>query len=346
MLESIKGCRVFFKSRDQTFFLKRVRKLLKINNAGIAGILGLSRRTVDDWQREKYSMPLKAVEVLCAKSNLNIPKNIQVKDRFWYTHGGGNAGGIAVYNKYGHIGGNPEYRKRRWREWWENKGRHNKHSITAALPVRTPPQSEALAEFVGIILGDGGISERQVTVTLHKVDDIKYADYVKKLIFELFNVTPSFYFSKKDNVIDVVVSRSELVKYLINLGLCVGSKVRHQIDVPLWIKNSNNLSRACIRGLFDTDGCLYIDKHKVKDKIYSNCGMNFTNRSLPLLDFFKSKLEYFGYHPTQKTKFSIFLRREDEIIKYFQTIGFGNYKYKNKLEEFLKNKYGEVPKWS
>ena len=87
-------------------------------------------------------------------------------------------------------------------------------------------------------------------------------------------------------------------------------------------------------------------KHLYKNKQYLNCGMNFTNRSLPILYFFKNKLEKFNFHPTQKTKFSIFLRREKEIIQYFQKIGSSNPKHLKKFKNYFKNKYGEVPKWS
>ena len=346
MSESIKELRAVFKTGEQAIFLNRIKKLLHVGNFDISNIARVSIRTVSDWQRGKYFMPLNVVKKLCEKGKINMPKGIMIRDRYWYTHGGGNAGGMAVYKKYGYIGGDPEYRIKKWHEWWNEKGKFNKTAITATLPIHIPNKSNDLAEFIGIVLGDGGISERQVIITVHKVDDKEYAEYVKNLIKKLFRITPSFYLSKKDNAIDIVVSRSELVKFLINSGLCVGSKVKQQADVPPWIKHSDKFSSACLKGLFDTDGCLYIDRHLINDRSYFNCGMNFTNRSIPLLNFFKLKLEQLGYHPTQKTEFSIFLRREDEILRYFKEIGSGNSKCNNKLEKFLKNKYGEVPKWS
>lgn len=129
------------------------------------------------------------------------------------------------------------------------------------------------------------------------------------------------------------------------MKLLIGNKVEHQIDVPFWIKKSNVSVKSCLKGLFDTDGCLYVDKHNYKNKIYYNIGMNFTNRSLPILLFFKRSLEKLGFHPTQKTEFSVFLRREDEIINYFRKIGSSHPKYLNKLKKYLKDKQGEVPKW-
>lgn len=128
------------------------------------------------------------------------------------------------------------------------------------------------------------------------------------------------------------------------MGLCIGSKTRSQVGVPLWIKQSSECAQACLRGFFDTDGCFYIDRHHYKDKVYYNCAMNFTNRSFPILFFFKARLEKLGFHPTHNTRFSVSLRREKEIIKYFQQIGTSNQKHLNKFRHYFKDKNGEVPK--
>ena len=74
--------------------------------------------------------------------------------------------------------------------------------------------------------------------------------------------------------------------------------------------------------------------------------MNFTNRSLPILNFFKDNLIKLGFHPRQKTPFSIFLRIENEINRYFKEIGSSNPKHFSKFKKYFENKFGEVPKWT
>ena len=59
--------------------------------------------------------------------------------------------------------------------------------------------------------------------------------------------------------------------------------------------------------------------------------MAFTNRCLPLLKEFKATLESIGLHPTQKTKYAVFLRRKDDIRRYFDFIGSSNEKHLNKV---------------
>ena len=139
-----------------------------------------------------------------------------------------------------------------------------------------------------------------------------------------------------------MISRKKLIEFLIEKGLKIGNKVRQQVAVPKWISKSELFMKYCMRGLLDTDGCFYVDKHKYKDKIYLNCGINFTNRSLPILNFFRDNLVKFNYHPTQKTKFSIFLRREEEIIRYFKEIGSSNPKHLKKFQKYFDDKSGGV----
>lgn len=331
------GKRVLFPAGQQKELLEKARLELGLSLPKLSEVVGVSVRSLTDWRREKYLMSLTGVKNICEKLDVPLPKNVEIKDCFWYVEKGANKGWSAVLKKYGGIKCDPEYRKKKWFEWWENEGKFNQNNCFIAKEIFLPKNSEKLAEFIGIILGDGGISRRQVLVTLNKNDDLKFSIYVKNLIKELFHVEPSIYKRQKDSVLVVGVSRTKLVDMLLEMGLKIGSKVRQQTGVPLWIIKSECFSKACMRGLLDTDGCFYVDRHKYKDKIYLNPGINFTNRSLPLLNFFRDNLVKFGYHPTQKTKFSIFLRRKDEIIKYFEEIGSSNPKHLNKFKNHFRH---------
>lgn len=336
--------RVLFPKGEQRVFLERVQSILNLSLEKFAKIAGIHIRSMTDWKREKYLMSLRGLRKLCRKSRISLPKNIEIKDAFWHVNKGGKIGGFAVYKKYGRIGGDPEYRKKRWREWWKKEGKFNKNSIVACLPVNIPQKSARLSEFIGIVLGDGSISSRQVIITLNKIDDKDFINYVRKTIKELFKVNSSMYEREGKKAVNIVVSRTELVKFMLGMGLRIGGKVRQQTGVPDWIKKSKEFSKFCLRGLFDTDGCFYIDRHQCKDKVYYNCAMCFRNRSIPVLLFFKTKLEQLGFHPTRNTKFSISLRREKEIINYFQEIASSNPKHFNKFTQYFKDRYGEVPK--
>lgn len=339
--------RIVFPAGEQREFLNKIQEILKLSSEEIAIIAGVHARTIRDWKREKFLISLDAAKELCKKSNVILPKNIEIREPFWYVPIGAKAGGLASYKKYGSLSKrNKKYRKKKWLEWWEKKGKFNQNQYFLPKDIFLPKNSVQLAEFVGILLGDGSISDRQISITLNGVDDLDFSFYVKNLVDNLFSVKSSVYTRKSKSILNIVVSRTKLVKFMLNMGLKIGSKVRQQTGVPKWINKSEFFTKSCMKGLLDTDGCFYIDKHKYKSKIYLNCGINFTNRSLPILNFFKDNLIKFGYHPTQKTKFSIFLRREEEIIRYFKEIGSSNPKHSGKFSKYYNNKFGEVPKWT
>lgn len=347
MAESnIDNKRVLFLEGQQRNFLDKAQAKLNLSSKEFARFLGINIRSLSDWRREEFLISLLALEKICQKLKIKLPQNIEIKKPFWYASKGAKVGGSACYKKYGRVGGDPNYRIKKWHEWWRKEGSFKKHSIISVCSkINIPKKSRDLAEFVGIILGDGGITKGQVTVTLHKFDDKDFACRVVSLFKKLFGISPSVKERKRKNAINIVASRSNLVKFLLGIGLHIGGKVRQQVGVPSWVNESKHFVRACLRGLFDTDGCFYIDHHFYKNKVYFNCGINFTNRSLPILNFFKENLEKFGFHPTQKTQFSVFLRKEEEITRYFKEIGTSNTKYLTKFKEYLKNKHGRVPKW-
>ncbi len=331
--------RVVFSASEQAKFLNKVQNILQLSSEEVAKIINVHPRTFRDWKREVFLMSLDAAEKLCKECGISLPINIEIKDPFWYVSKGAKKGWLAVIKKYGKIGGDPIYRKEKWYEWWEKEGKFRVDTITATLPFTPPKNSSHLAEAFGIILGDGCITKGQVRITLNKNDDSDFINYVAKLFKKIFGIKPSLHGYKGVNVMGITLSRKKIIGFLVKKGLKIGNKVKQQVEVPDWIRKSDLFSKYCMRGLLDTDGCFYVDKHKYKDKVYFNCGINFTNRSLPILNFFKENLIKFGYHPTQNTQFSISLRREEEIKRYFEEIGSSNPKHLNKFKNYLKERY-------
>lgn len=259
---------------------------------------------------------------------------------------GASAGALAVYKKYGHYGfsKNPEYRKKKWLEWWEKIGKFNKNQYFVTRKIKRSVQNQDLAEFFGIVLGDGSITQRQVIITLNRRDDKEYAHYVSGLTKKIFGIAPSFY--NQGSVWDLSISRTELVKFLVENGLSVGNKVKQQVGVPEWIQTNDTLSKSCVRGLVDTDGSFYIEKHSYKNWVYHNCVINFTNRSIPLLEFVETKLQKLGFNPKRRNRYNVCLGKEEQVFRYFKEIGSSNPKHYDKYIKFMEEKYGGVPKWS
>lgn len=336
--------RVRLSTKNRDAFFTEIENQMSRQWAEDAGrVCGVHPRTVREWRRGKYTIPLAALHKLSQILGV-VPPVFETMDMYWYTHKGARQGGLRRQELYGNLG-TPEGRRR----GGLNSIRKNRLLKTPSFVLKDivlPRFSAELAEFVGILLGDGGITSYQTTITLHKVDDGEYAQYVAQLGEKLFGIAPSLRTRKQQNVCVVVFSSVKLVQYLNHMGLPIGNKVRQQASVPGWVTARANYTKACLRGLMDTDGCFYIDKHQHKDKVYFNAALNFTNRSKPLLEFVIAGLRAHNFHPTQRTEFSVFLRREGEIREYFAKICSSNPKHKNKFSKYLQRRYGEVPKWS
>lgn len=175
-------------------------------------------------------------------------------------------------------------------------------------------------------MGDGGISNYQMVVTLHDTTDLKYAGFVMRLAEKLFGVRPSVYHHTKYAANNIVISRRELVQFLHRAGLPIGNKVRQRFDMPKWVKRSRKLSVACVRGLVDTDGCVIIHRYRVRGKLYQYKKLSFTSRSRPLQQSVAKILAGLG----MRARISGYDVRLDSILdmqKYFSLVGTHNPKH-------------------
>lgn len=328
MAEQLKSKRVFFPTGKQAEFLLQSKKSLGCTWGTLAEVCQTSARSLNGWRHEKNSMTFSALKQICQRRKIAIPE-VCLKDPYWYTNKGASAGGRAIVEKYGKVGGDEAYRKKKWLEWWEKEGKLKPLKITGPLPFEKPAFSEKLAEFIGIMLGDGGISEHQMTVTLHRVTDREYSLFVRKLIKKLFGIKAGIYCDKQFLADSIVISRTNLVKYCIEkLGLKKGNKVRQQVDIPNWIKENDEYSVACLRGLIDTDGCVILHKYLSKGKMYCYKKISFTNRSKSLLLSVSTVLLGIGIrHRITKNGWDIRIEAREEVEKYFQTVGTSNPKH-------------------
>lgn len=250
------------------------------------------------------------------------------------------AGGIARVRLHGNPG-TPEGRRLGGLRSLKTH-RAKKTGFTLLRRIIFPPPSVRLAELFGILAGDGHIGEYQTTMTTNSLTDIQHARYTQKLFKKLFGLPAAFTFRKGKRACVVVVSSKEVVRFLVDRGMQKGHKIRAGLCMPKWIRANNKYRSAFIRGVFDTDGCIYTDTHHINGREYKNLGMAFTNRSLPLLSDFKDALESLSLHPTQKTKYTVFLRREKDIKRYFALVGSSNPKHTQKVSEYFSLKNGGV----
>lgn len=192
--------------------------------------------------------------------------------------------------------------------------------------VILPVDSAQLAEFIGIMMGDGGINnEWQATITMNAISDKAYANYIHDLCLELFGIVPAIRQRKTRQALVISLSSTTIVDFLVSRGLRRGNKLAQGLSIPKWILIDQSYKLACVRGLVDTDGCLYIHKHKVGGKSYKNIGFCFTSHSPKLIRQIAAIFEEFGIIPHSSTGGrNIYLYKEDAVAKYLEIFGTSN----------------------
>lgn len=212
--------------------------------------------------------------------------------------------------------------------------------------VNFPVESEKLAELLGIIYGDGGINNAwQLVITLNSGSDSQYAVYVRGLLEDLFHIDVAIRKRPKMNALVLVCSSRNLLDFLVAKGAVRGNKIAQLINIPDWVKENDLRKRAVVKGLVDTDGCLYIHKHVIKGstRVQNNIGFCFTNNSKDLIKFVASTLEESGIIPhLSKSGNNVFLYSEKSVKKYLDVFSSSNPRISNKYKEWLKIRRGRL----
>jgi intein/homing endonuclease len=192
--------------------------------------------------------------------------------------------------------------------------------------INFPDLSSKLAEFFGIMLGDGHLGSGQLWIHINNNTDRNYNPYVKELIKSLFSIEPRVSYRKDQDMMNLFLSSVDLLKYLRKRGLFVSNKVRDQVDIPPWIFIKDSYKKYFLRGFFDTDGSVY--------RIRFGVQMNFCNRSIPLLKSTRKLLLDLGYHPSNISSYKVYLTRKTDLYRYVKEIGFGNPKHFKRAKKF------------
>ncbi len=249
-------------------------------------------------------------------------------------------GGLRRIELYGNPG-TPEGRSRGGRNttilFRRNPLLAKKKGFIIRKEIKYPGKSLPLAEFIGIMLGDGGLpGSHQIKISFNHKTDNEYASYVCKLIRSLFLINYHIHKRRKSNGADIVINSSNLVDFLLRQGLKAGHKVRNQIGVPAWINEKLEYQKVCLRGLMDTDGGLYLHSYKSNGRIYTYLKLGFTNCSRPLLKFVFNVLKKLNYRSCLSGN-NLSICSEAQVKKYFVEIGTANPKHLNKFKNYFVN---------
>lgn len=316
--------RLSFKPGRLEGFIVAVQTKLGLDSNNLAKLVGLSGRTIRDWRREKFKPTKNHILQMSRLSGVALPEYTTLPP-YWNIHKAAISGGQKTYRLYGLLG-NRETRSRGGKSSWLKRKSHPELWDKYTTPITEPQECVDLAEFIGIMLGDGGLTHFQCSVYLHSEIDKKFAYYVRSLVNKLFGITPKIYIHKHHKVLRVSVSSVNLVKYLTSKGLFLGNKVHLQVGVPRWVLLKQDYIKACIRGLIDTDGSFILHRYRIKEKMYTYPKISFSNKSEPLLEFVYQGLKQLGFNPKRTYKSEVWLHSQKDVKRYLEVIGVKNYK--------------------
>lgn len=192
--------------------------------------------------------------------------------------------------------------------------------------VLIPEPSVRLAEFFGIMMGDGGINNPwQANITLNSEADEQFVRYVSRLCYQLFGIHPRVMKRNDSKAIVVSLASMTIVDFLVDRGLPRGNKLKSGLQISPWILSKKEYRVACVRGLMDTDGCLLVHNHAVSGKRYSNIVLCFCSASPKLVEQVSSIFEEFAIKPhIHIGGRNIYLYKRQAVEKYLEIFGTSN----------------------
>ncbi len=220
--------------------------------------------------------------------------------------------------------------------------------------ISFPDRNEDLAEFFGILSGDGYMNEypkRQeyvIEISGNKLKDFEYLNnFVSPLIKTLFNIEPKFYKTINQNTIFLRISSKGIFHFLRIAEFLPGRK--KEIAPPHWITENKLFFKRFVRGFFDTDGYLCL-KNK-EGKKYPVAGL--TSKSRTLIQEIKSLLEKFEIsscivpqknfgdrYEKESIVYKLQISGKKNIINLYREIGSNNNRNIIKFQEFFNGERG------
>jgi len=197
--------------------------------------------------------------------------------------------------------------------------------------------NKKLAEFVGILLGDGSLDAKyqyRIQITLNK-NNVEYAKYIIRIIKSLFSVNVLLKFRKTENALDIQIFNKKLMDFLINeIGMVPAPKWERVVIPKIFL--NNKLEKYVLRGYFDTDGSVVITNNN--GTIYPRLEMKICPS--PMRDSFIEILRRlnfrFGAYIIDNNRTRIQINGQKQLSKWIKEVGVRNPKYVQKINNYFR----------
>lgn len=154
----------------------------------------------------------------------------------------------------------------------------------------------------------------------------------------------------KKNTLMIHYSRTDIVLFKHKIGLPLGPK--NDIKIPKWIITNKDYSKACVGGIFATDGCLIFQKKYRKYPYYPK--LKITSKSGKLIKQIHNILNEYSIKSSIICEKIRLPRRPNHIWntycygvnnlrKFIEIIGFINPKHQKKFDNWRRGDLNPQP---
>ena len=200
--------------------------------------------------------------------------------------------------------------------------------------------SKELCELIGAYIGDGCLSNHNHGRTYDlqfsghiNLDYNYYKNLIAPIIKKLFNKEVSFIKIRNKKAFRMRCYSKEIGSFFMNRFNFILGKKTYIIKIPDEIMNSNkNYIYATVRGIFDTDGCIFFDKRKIYRKPYPRITLQITSKNLQeqLKKILSVEFKIFTTI-NKRGVYCLEIYGYEQINKWMKIIGFSNEKHLNRL---------------
>ena len=320
-------------NEDRKEFFQAVRDKLKLSSWGALAIhFGKKRNHFQYYQYGWNLIPQtlfdQMIQTLDEESQAKFKQNIFEKVANWGAVKGGKATSLLHPELFEERRKKGQTALRRILE--ERYPRHDYSQISLSIE---------LCEFVGAYVGDGCgcLNGKTVSIVGHASLDLDYLLYMKSIIDQLFQLKGKLLFAKYKNAVYLRYYSTELYQFMAErFGFPKGKKVEI-VQIPSLIEcSSKELLFRTIRGVFDTDGCVFFDKRKKYATPYPRIRLQV--KSKPLIDQLEKILssDFRISRPKCRTRkhHTIEIYGHEQFDKWMKIVGFSNSKHLNRIQKY------------
>jgi len=201
--------------------------------------------------------------------------------------------------------------------------------------------NEEIAELIGAHIGDGNShvrkSDYRLSIAGNAAKDQEYMSFLANLFYKNFKIIPKIYVRKNNSIYLIVRSKKLHKFYIAQLKLPIGPKAN--ITIPKFIVSKKNFLVACIRGIFDTDGSVVIQKFGK----YQYTSISISTTSKRLAKGLAANLKQLGFKPyickrkptlrSPLEEYSVRVKGWEQVRKWKELIGSHNPRNSIKLNQ-------------